>query len=101
MPEDDLDVRGLVDDGTVLVLTLFWLLRSRGLDEDLLRRDWQGDRDIINEIDRLETYIRDHKETLFAETRLQFGDKLNRATIRRVTTEGPAALWKNHWKEAY
>ena len=101
MPEDDFDVRGLVDDGAVLVLTIFWLRHQRGLEEDTLRRHWQGDNDIISEIERLEKYIRENHEVLFAESRLQFGDKLIWATIRRVATEGPEALWQNYWKEAY
>ena len=101
MPEDDLDVRGLVDDSAVLVLTLFWLWRHRGLQEDLIRLHWQADSDIIVEIGKLERYIRENNEVLFKDARLKFGDNLVWAAIRRVSKEGPDALWRNYWKEAY
>ena len=101
MPEHDSDVGGLVDDAAVLVLTLYWLLNVRDLEEDTLRHHWQGDTDIVSEIDRLEAYIRENNELLFLDTRIQLGDNLIWATIRRVATEGPEALWQNYWKEAY
>ena len=51
MPEDDLDVRGLVDDAAVLVFTLSWLIEHRDLDQSHLVRHWRGDNDIIGEIE--------------------------------------------------
>ena len=53
MPEDDLDVRGLVDDAAVLVFTLSWLLEHRDLDQSHLVRHWRGENDIIGEINDL------------------------------------------------
>lgn len=101
MPEGDLYVKGLVDDSAVLVMTLFWLWRHCGMDEDILRNLWQSDSDIISEIVRLEKYIRENNESLFAEPRSQFGDNLIWGSISRIVTEGPETLWKNYWKEAY
>ena len=101
MPEDDLDVSGLVDDGAVLVLTLYWLLHHSGFEADIVRSNWPVDNDIISEIDRLEKYIQDNNEALFKGSGLRFGESLIWATIRRIATEGPEALWQNYWKEAY
>lgn len=101
MPEDELDVNGLVDDGAVLVLTLYWLWRHRGVDEEILRSLWQSDSDIIGEIFRLEQYIRNNSALLFADSRPQLGQNLTWEPISRIATEGPEALWKNYWKETY
>ena len=101
MPEDKLDVRGLVDDAAVLALTLYWLLRHRDMDADLIRRHWQGDSDIVSEIDSLERYIRENSEKLFTTSHRQFGSNLVWATIRKVAIDGPEALWQNYWKDSY
>ena len=101
MPEDTLDVRCLVDDVTVLVLAFHWLLDKQNLDPETVHRHWRADSDAVAEIERLEAYIRQHHEKLFGEPRSAFGDRLIWAKISRVGTEGPSALWKNYWKEAY
>lgn len=101
MPENEMDVEGLVDDGAVLVLTLSWLIKHRSLAEDHLCRHWQGSDDIISEIDRLELYISENCDVLFVDSRGDMGDRLIWATIRKVATEGPESLWQNYWKEAY
>lgn len=101
MPEHQLEVRGLVDDGVVMVLTLSWLLRLDGFEAGALRRHWKGAEDIVALVERLETHICKYRDALFAGSRSDMGKHLVWATLRRVGTDGPEALWQNYWKEAY
>lgn len=94
-------VRGLVDDAAVLILSLFWLCKHGDLDESLLQESWNYPTDIIGYISDQEKYIRDNHAKLFRDSPNQFGDNLVWATIRRIATDGPEALWQNYWKEAY
>ncbi|MCY3796389.1 MAG: hypothetical protein OXG84_01175 [Chloroflexi bacterium] len=100
MPEKQMDVRGLVDDCAVLVLTLHWLLHKQGLRADLLRRHWGKSKgDIISKIDMLEQYIRANNAGLFATSQRQSGSNLIWANLRKVSSDGPEALWQNYWQE--
>ena len=101
IPESNLDVRGLVDDGAVLTFTLLWLRRKRGLKDNLLIHHWPKDSDVIDELDRLEQHLKASKDLLFSQSKPEFGDNLVWATLRKIETEGPEALWQNYWKEAY
>jgi len=98
MPEDGLEVRGLVDDSAVLVMTLDWLLRQNEFNVETLQAHWRGGYDIISKITYLETYIYEYNEVLFKESRLPFGDNSIWSTIRGVAEIGPEALWQNYWK---
>ena len=101
MPEDQFEVRGLVDDSAVLILTLSWLLRQVGFEAEALRSHWQGEKDVIIVVEQLEAHIRDKRDTLFAGLRADISGNLVWATLRRVATDGPEALWQNYWAEAY
>lgn len=101
MPEDNLNVVGLVDDSAVIIFTLDWILSGSYIDEDILRRHWEDDSDVISEIKRWKTFILDNSQELFAKPISTLGDRLIWETLRRISSEGPEALWKNYWKEAY
>lgn len=101
MPEDGLEVRGLVDDSAVLVMTLDWLLRQREFEVETLHAHWRRSDDIISKITHLETHIYENNEVLFKESRLPFGDNSIWSTIRGIADIGPEALWQNYWKEVY
>jgi len=101
MPEVGLEVRGLVDDSAVLVMTLDWLLRQKEFNVETLHAHWQGGYDIISKITVLETYIYENSDVLFKESRLPFKDNSIWSAIRGVAEIGPEALWQNYWKEAY
>ncbi|MDE2748957.1 MAG: hypothetical protein OXI34_08340 [Chloroflexota bacterium] len=95
------NVRGLVDDAAVLFLSLYWLCRDGNLDESIVQENWDNPTDIIGYISKQVKFIRDNHTKLFPDSPHQFGDKLVWATIRRIATDGPEALWQNYWKEAY
>jgi len=95
------NVRGLVDDAVVIVLSLYWLCKHGNLDEALVQECWDYPTDIIGYISKEEKYIRDNHAKLFRDAPDDFGDNLVWATIQRIATNGPEALWQNYWKEAY
>lgn len=95
------NVRGLVDDVAVLVLSLNWLCKVGDLEETIVQECWNSPTDIISFIEEQEKYIRDNHVKLFRDSPNEFGDNLVWAAIKRISTEGPEALWQNYWKEAY
>lgn len=99
--EDDRHPHSLVDDASVLALTLYWLLRQPNFDKSIMNACWQGDASIEDEIDRLRNFIFENHDNLFLDTPGRPGQHLVWAAIRRITDVGPEALWQNYWKEAY
>lgn len=95
------NVRGLVDDAAVLVLSLKWLCNQGNLDESIVQENWNNPTDIVGYISEQAKFIRDNHAKLFRDYPNHFGDKLVWATIRRIATDGPEALWQNYWAEAY
>lgn len=98
---DKQDVHGLVDDGAVLALSLFWLLQQDQFDQAIISSNWTGGASIINEAKDLKQYIYDNQEILFPDSRNQFGYRLAWKVIKRISSEGPEALWQNYWQEQY
>ncbi len=94
------NVRGLVDDAAVLFLSLYWLCKHGDLDESVLQENWNNPTDIMEYISEQVQFIRDNHTRLFPDTPNQLGNNLVWATISKVATEGPEALWQNYWKEA-
>ncbi len=94
-------VGGLVDDGAVLALTVYWLLQHEAFDRSLLLRHWPGGESISSEIQDLKEYIWKKQADLFPESRTQMGHQLVWKIIERIAVYGPEALWQNYWKEQY
>ena len=101
LPEnsDRRDVSGLVDDGAVLALTLYWLLRQESFDKTIVYSHWPGGAGIIDETDKLKRHIWDKQDALFPDSRHQIGYKLIWKVIERIAYDGPEALWQNYWRE--
>lgn len=103
MPEasDGSDVNGLIDDGAVLVLTVYWLMQQENFDRSLLFAHWPGGESIVGEIQELKERIWEKQADLFPESRNQLGHQLVWKIIERIAVDGPEALWQNYWKEQY
>ena len=101
IPDVENNVRTLVDDGAVLVLTMSWLMREDKIPDELIDEHWSGKDDASQEIQRLEKYIQDNHHKLFRDKRGSASSNNVWSTIRRVAKVGPEALWQNYWKEAY
>lgn len=103
MPEDQdaLEVGGLVDDGAVLVLTLYWLVRQDQFANEILISHWPGGDSILDEIEALKQHIWEWQTDLFPGASRQFGSKLVWKALQRVAIYGPEALWQNYWQEEY
>ncbi len=101
MPEnsDRREVSGLVDDGAVLVLTLYWLLRQDDFDKATLYSHWPGGDSIHSETNDLKQLIWNKQADLFPDSRSQLGYKLIWKVIERIAVDGPEALWRNYWQE--
>lgn len=101
MPENSSsrDVSALVDDGAVLALTLYWLLRQDGFDKAILYSHWPGGNSIIGETSALKHQIWREQDRLFPDSRRQIGFRLVWKVIERIANDGPEALWQNYWKE--
>ena len=101
MPENSerRDVGGLVDDGAVLALTLYWLLRQTEFDKAVLYSHWPGGDSIIAETNELKQHIWEQQDALFPDSRRQIGFKLVWKVIERIAHDGPEALWQNYWRE--
>lgn len=71
IPEGLTHVIGLVDDATVLALTLYWLQSIVNIDSQILKDNWVGESDpnaMINDTHKL---INDNASTLFSSTTWQ------------------------------
>ena len=103
MPEQNLggEISGLVDDGAVLALTLFWLMQQGDFDKAILFRHWAGGDSIVGEIQELKRHIWTQQSALFPDSRNQMGHDLVWKVIERIAIDGPEALWQNYWKEQY
>lgn len=101
MPEYDINVHGLVDDGAVLTMTLHWLLQQAGFDNSILFGHWPGGEAIVAEVDRLKSRIWNEQDQFFPDSKRQFGSKLVWKVIEQIADKGPEALWQNYWKEQY
>ena len=101
IPDVENNVRTLVDDGAVLVLTMSWLLQHDKIHSELINEHWSGKDDASQEIQRLKQYIQDNHHMLFPDKRGSASSNVVWSTIRRVAKVGPEALWQNYWKEAY
>ena len=101
IPDVEDNARTLVDDAAVLVLTLGWLIEVNNIGSKLINEYWSGKEDVTQEIQRLNQYIQANNQSLFPAKRGTGGSDIVWATIRRIATEGPEALWQNYWKEAY
>lgn len=101
MPEsgDNLDASLLMDDGAVLALTMYWLLRQDGFDTSILYDHWPAKDALVGEINDLKTHIWDEHDLLFPDSRLQIGYGLVWKVIARIVDDGPEVLWQNYWKE--
>ena len=103
MPEDQdkLHVSGLVDDGTVLALTLHWLTQNKHFDKEILFSHWPGGASILEEIEELRAHIWTRQSDLFPDDKRVFGSNLVWNVLQRIADEGPEALWQNYWQEEY
>lgn len=101
IPEKHDDVEALVDDAAVLVLTLVWLMDQDQFDNTLLNDHWPEKGDVNTEIGELNNYINEYQHNLFPKRVGATSGHIVWATLRRVASDGPEALWQNYWKEAY
>ena len=101
IPESNIDVHGLVDDGAVLTLTLYWLLQQQNFDKSIIFGHWPGGDALVAEVERLKAHIWTEQERLFPEARWQMGSGLVWRVIERIAETGPEALWQNYWKEQF
>lgn len=101
IPDVQDNVRTLVDDVAVLVLTMSWLIKVKKISNKLINEHWSGKEEASHEILRLEQYVFDNKRSLFHEKRGTDGTNVVWKTISRVAKDGPEALWQNYWAEAY
>ncbi len=101
IPDVEDNVRTLVDDGAVLILSMSWLIQQENIGSELIKEHWTGKEDAGEEIRRLEQFIQDNHNLLFPDRRGSASRNIVWATIRRVAEDGPEALWQNYWAEAY
>ena len=101
IPEDsdNGEVSALVDDGAVLALSLFWLLQLNDFDNEIANSHWPGGASIFDEVSTLKHHLWENHDTLFPDSRGQFGFMLVWKVIERIAVDGPEALWQNYWKE--
>lgn len=100
IPDVEDNVRTLVDDAAILVLTISWMLQHNKIDSELINEHWSGKEDANQEIQRLNLYIHENSQLLFPD-KPGAGSNIVWATIRRVAEVGPEALWQNYWAEVY
>ena len=101
IPDVEDNVRTLVDDAAVLILTMSWLIRQDKIESELINEHWSGKEDAVQEIQMLDQYIHEKHLVLFPDKPGSAGSNIIWATIRRVAEVGPEALWQNYWKEAF
>ncbi len=99
--QDKPQVSGLVDDGTVLALTLHWLTQKDQFDKQILFSHWPGGEGLLEEIEELKRHIWEWQADLFPDAQRQFGSKLVWKVLQRIADDGPEALWQNYWQEEY
>lgn len=99
--QDKPHVNGLVDDGTVLALTLHWLTQNDQFNKQILFSHWPGGEGILEEIEELKRHIWEWQADLFPDAKRHFGSKLVWNVLQRIAVEGPEALWQNYWQEEY
>ncbi len=95
IPDVENNVKTLVDDGAVLVMTMSWLIKHENLDSELVNEHWSGKDDAIKEIQTLENYINSNHQALFPARLRASGTIDVWPKIRRVAEKGPETLWQD------